>query len=89
MFKRKLKLNKDKTNTIIVGNPLQMKNIDLPLNLKLNQTDTNLSTKLRNLGVVLDENLTLKDQVVAVKKNILEVLYILQKYRRLSTESLS
>ena len=27
-FKRKLKLNKDKTNTMVVGYPLQMRNID-------------------------------------------------------------
>ena len=59
MFKRKLKLNKDKTNIMVVGNPLQLRNIDLPSNLKLDQTDINLSTKLKNLGVVLDENLNL------------------------------
>ena len=68
MFKRKLELNKDKTNIMGVGNRLQMRNIDLPSNLKLHQTDINLLTKLRNLGVVFDENLTLKHQVGAVKK---------------------
>ena len=68
MFKRKLKLNKDKTSILIVSNPLKMRNIDLPSNLKLDQTDINLLTKLRNLGVVLDENLTLKYQVAAPKK---------------------
>ena len=35
-----------------VGNPLQMRNSVLPSNLNLDQTDINLSTKLRNLGVV-------------------------------------
>ena len=60
MFKIKLNLNKDKTNLMVVGNPLQLWNIDLPSNLKLDQTDINLSTKLKNLGVVFDENLTLK-----------------------------
>ena len=58
MFKRKLKLNKDKTNIMFVGNPLKMRNIDLPSNLKLNHTDINLSTKPKNLGVVFDEKLT-------------------------------
>ena len=57
-----------------------MRKIDLPSNLKLDQTDINLSTKLKNLGVVFDENLTVKYQVVAVKKRLLEVLQILQKY---------
>ena len=58
----------NKTNIMVVGNPLQMRNIDLPSSLKLYQTDINLSTKLRDLGGVFDENLTLKYQVAAVKK---------------------
>ena len=68
MFKRKLNFKKEKTNTMVVGNLLQMRNIDLPSNLKLVQTNTNLSKKLRNLGVVFYEILTLKYQVAAVKK---------------------
>ena len=51
---------------MLVSNPLQTKNVDLPSNLKLDQTDINLSPKLRNLGVVLDENLTLKYHVAVV-----------------------
>ena len=34
MLKIKLKLNKDKTNIMVVGNLLQVRNIDLPSNLK-------------------------------------------------------
>ena len=79
MFKRKLKLNKDKTNMMIDGNPLQIGNIDLPLNLKLEQTDTNLSKKLRNLCVVFDENLILKYQVAAVKKRAIRGLTNIEK----------
>ena len=60
MFKRKLKLNNDKTNMLVVGNPIHLENIDLSSKLKLDQTDINLSTKLRNLGVVFVENLTRK-----------------------------
>ena len=59
-------LNKDKTNILVVG-MFQMRNIDLPSNLMLGQTDLNLSTKMRNLGVVVGENLTLKYQVAVVK----------------------
>ena len=42
MFKRKLKLTKDKTNILIVGNRLEMRNIYLSSNLLLDQTDINL-----------------------------------------------
>ena len=45
-----------------------MRNIDLPSILKLDQTDINRSTKLKKLGVVFDENLAHKYQVVAIKK---------------------
>ena len=49
-------------------NPLHLRNIDLPSNLKLDQTNISLSTKLKNLGAVLDEILTLNYKVAAVKK---------------------
>ena len=60
--------NKDKTNIMVVGNPLKLKNIDLPSSLKLDQIDINLSTKLKSLGVVFDGNLPLRYQIAAVKK---------------------
>ena len=68
MIKRKLKFNKDKTNIMVAGNPFRMRNIDLSSNSKLDQTDINLSTELRNLCVIFDEFLNLKYQVAAVKK---------------------
>ena len=68
MFKIKQKLNKDKTKIMVAGNPFQIRNIDLPSSLKLYQPDINLSTKLRNIWAVLNENLTLKYQSGAVEK---------------------
>ena len=56
-----------------------MSNIKLPSNLKLDQTDLNLSTKLRNLGAVSDENLTLKYQVAAVRKKAIADLINTEK----------
>ena len=72
-----MKLNKDKTNILVVCSPLQMSNIDLSSNLKLSQTDINLATKLRNLAVIFVENLTLKYQVAAVKKKAIGGLTII------------
>ena len=69
MFKRKQNLNKDKTYIMEVGYPLQMRTIDLHSNLKLDQTGINLSTRLRNLFVLFDENFSLKHQIAAVKKS--------------------
>ena len=87
MFERKLKLKKEKTNIMVVGNRLEMRNIYLSLNLKLNRTDMNLSTKLRNLGVVFDESFNSQVSICCNKKRLLEVLWILQKHRNLPTES--
>ena len=53
------------------------------------QTDINLSTKLRSLGVVIDDNLTLKYQFAAIKKSIRGPINVAKISRRLSTESLS
>ena len=53
---------------MVVGYPLQIRNIDLPSNLKLDQTHINFSTKLKNLGVVYEETLTIEYQITAVKK---------------------
>ena len=55
-----------------VGNPLQMRNLDLPWILKLDQSDIFLYLKLRNPGVVFYESLTLKYQIAAVRKKEIE-----------------
>ena len=68
MNKRKLKLNKDKTNIMLVGNVQKLRNLDFPSVLLLDRTDITLSSKLKNLGVIFDENLTLKHQIAATKK---------------------
>ena len=57
MFKRKLKLNKYKSNIKVVGNPPQITNIDLPSILKLDQFDINFSTALRYLRNIFDKKI--------------------------------
>ena len=53
---------------MVVGNTQKLKNLDFPTTLTLDQTDVNLSSKLKNLGVILDDGLTLKYQIAAIKK---------------------
>ena len=52
IFKRKLKLIKDKTNIMVFGIPHQIINIDLPSKLKLDQDCINLSRSHRNLKIM-------------------------------------
>ena len=44
---------------MVVGNPLQIRSLDVLSYLKIDESDFDFSTKIRNLGVVLGENLTL------------------------------
>ena len=67
---------------MVVGNPVQLRNIDIASNSNLDQTDKILSTKLRKLGVVFYENLTLKYQVAAVKKKAIGSLISIAKISR-------
>ena len=87
MFERDLTLNKDQTNQMVGGNPLQIRNVDLSSNFILDQFDIHLSAKLRNVGIVLDENLNLKYQNAAVGKKAIGGLINLGKYRILSKDS--
>ena len=66
-FSQGCTLKKDKTATMVVENPLQIWNIDVSSKLKLVQSDINLSTKLRILGVIFDVNLTQKYEIASVK----------------------
>ena len=53
---------------MVSGNPLQIRNFNLPSSLIPDQYDAKFSMKLRFLLVVLDEILTLKYQTAAVIK---------------------
>ena len=46
---------------MVVGILKHIKNLDFPLNLTLDESDIEVSTKNRNLGVVFVESLILKN----------------------------
>ena len=74
---------------MVVGNPLQLISIVLPLNSKLDQADKISSTKLRNLGVGFDENLTLMYKADTVKKEVIGGLINIEKMSNFLRESLT
>ena len=61
------------------GDPLQVRNNDLPINIKLGHIDINLSKKSRHLIVVLNQSLTLMCQIATVKKKAIESLINIAK----------
>lgn len=51
----KINLNQDKPNIMVIGNPPQVRKLNVPTNLKLDDSDTNLLIKSRIFGVVLND----------------------------------
>ncbi len=79
-----LKLNDEKTEwTIFCGNPVLYKGVELTVG---NSTVT-LSTSIRNLGVRLDQELTLQPQINDVCKSAYFHLRRINKIRRYLTDS--
>ena len=74
MSTRKWKLSKDKTNIMVVGNPLQIENLYFPFKSRLDQTHIKLSIPFRNQGIVLNEKFNLDYQVAAVSRKLLRFL---------------
>ena len=56
---------------MVDGNYLQIRNIDLPSNLMLDQSDISSSTNFKNVGLVFHENSALKCQNASVKKKVI------------------
>ena len=64
---RHLKLNEDKTECLFVGRKLDRERLNFQ-SLNVNDTDIIVSDHVKNLGVVLDTELLMKDQISNVVK---------------------
>ncbi len=53
----KLSPNPTKTEFMVIGHPLKIRNLDLPEVLKLNNSDIKRVGKAKSLGVIVDEKL--------------------------------
>ena len=73
---------------MLVGYHIETKTTIFLQTLKQNQSDVYLSTQLRNLGIVLNEILTLNYQNYCSEKKAVGVLIIPKKQGSFSTESL-
>ena len=60
VVRNKLQLNEDKTEILPIGS---VPGIDLPSSLHVDQSDVPFSNAARNLGVIFDSQLALKEQV--------------------------
>ena len=65
---KQLKLNEDKTECLIIGKKNDISNMRNIQNLSVNNTPMNVSKSVKNLGVLLDCSLTLKEQISKIVK---------------------
>ena len=66
MFTNKLKLNPDKTEFLLLGNVKQRKKFLSSFPAKLMGEDMVPASSARNLGVVFDDSMSMKDHIVSV-----------------------
>ena len=67
MNSRQLKLNEDKTECLFVGRELDRDRMNVQ-SLSVNNTDITVGDQVKNLGVLLDTELLMKDQISHVVK---------------------
>ena len=79
------KLNDSKTLFTIFGTPQQLAKLQ-PVQLEIGDCIVSLSKEVKNLGVIMDQNLNYKSHVTAVSKSAYYQLYNIQKVSRNLTE---
>ena len=68
MQRKKLKLNDDKTECMLFGTKNSLKNYQQFLNIRIGETDIEFVPVVRNLGVMIDCNLTMRNQILNTVK---------------------
>ena len=68
---RKLKLNTDKTEIILIGSEYQLQNLDFPAFCNLNTDCIFIKDEVRNLGVIFDKSLSMKNHLKNVKASVI------------------
>ena len=66
----KLKLNDEKSELVFVASPRMSSSVPLPDSLILGCSNVSVSKSARNLGVVIDSNLSMKDHVSSVIRGV-------------------
>ena len=71
MISKKLKINPDKTEIIIFGSRHRLNELDVGDSFTLDDSRITLSSKVRSLGVVMDETLSLKEHIRSMKGKLI------------------
>ena len=74
MYKRKLKLNSGKTEIMLVGSQSRINLLSNFKDMTVGTSTVTLSEKVRSLGIIVDQNLTLKQQLKNTKRKAINNL---------------
>ena len=83
MDSNKLKLNEDKTEVMLIGNPTKTKG--LCKSISFNSIPIQLATSVRNLGVMLDDAMDMKSCISTMCKSLNFQLYKIASIRQYIT----
>ena len=88
MDSNKLKLNNDKTELILFKNKYQIKD-HVKTNININGTDIQISSKIKNLGVIFDEDLSMSAYVNSISKAVTFQMSKISSIRKYITEDVA
>ena len=71
MNRRKLKLNTDKTEIILIGSEYRLQNLNFPASCNFNDDEITIKNEVRNLGVIFDKNLSMKNHLKNIKSSVI------------------
>ena len=74
MCRRKLKLNAEKTEIMLIGSEHQLENLRFPPNCILNNDCIPIKNEVRNLGVIFDKHLTMRNHLKNIKSSVISNL---------------
>jgi len=87
MKSRKLKLNSGKTEIMLVGSSARLAIFSDFHEIKIGDSVVKLSNQVRSLGVIIDENLTLRQQINNTKKKAIFALINIARISKFIDES--
>ena len=87
MFKRKLKLNSGKTEIMLVGSQSKLEILNNLNDMTVGTSIVTLSKQVKSLGVVIDQSLSLKQQINYTKKKAVFNLMNISRISRFINES--
>ena len=79
MNDRRLKLNAGKTEVMVIGSRSKILNLDLGSEIAFGSSIIPVSHSARNLGVILDENLTMRNQLNSARRKAIGGLINISK----------